>query len=54
MKQDKDKAWNVGTSVVEPEPEPQGAETFGRSWYIEVSTPAPGQTKVVYKNHNSH
>jgi hypothetical protein len=36
------------------EPEPAGAETFGRSrsWsqYTEVSAPAlaPGQTKVVY------
>ncbi len=29
------------------EPEPQGAETFGRSRYSEVSAPAPGQTKVV-------
>jgi hypothetical protein len=36
------------------EPEPQGAETFGqsRSWYSEVL--APGQTKVVCKNHNSY
>jgi hypothetical protein len=30
------------------EPEPAGAETFGRSRYTEVSAPAPGQTKVVY------
>jgi hypothetical protein len=33
------------------EPEPAGAETFGRSWsrYTEVSAPAPapGQTEVV-------
>jgi hypothetical protein len=34
-------------SVVEPEP--QGAEPFGRSWYTEVSAPAPCQTKVVFK-----
>ncbi len=38
--------------VAEPElePEPAGAETFGRSRsrYTEVSAPAPGQTKVVY------
>jgi hypothetical protein len=33
------------SSVVEPEPEPHGAETFGRSqsWNVEVSAPAPGQ-----------
>ncbi len=44
--------------VVERGPEPQGAETFGRSrsWsrYAEVSVPNPGQTKVVFKNHNSY
>jgi hypothetical protein len=36
-------------SVVEPEREPQGAGTFGRSRYTEVSAPAPapGQTKLV-------
>ncbi len=34
------------TSVVEQEP--QEAETFGRSRYTEVSTPASGQTKVAY------
>jgi hypothetical protein len=37
----------VTNSVVEPEP--QGAETSGRSRYTEVSAPAPGQTKVVYE-----
>jgi hypothetical protein len=44
----------VLTSVVELEPGPPGAETFGRSRYTEVSAPAPGQTKVVFKNHNSY
>ncbi len=33
---------------MEPELEPQGAGTFGRSWYTEVSAPDPGKTKVVY------
>jgi hypothetical protein len=44
----------VLTSIVEPEP--QGAETFGwsQSQYNEFSAPAPGQTKVVFKNHNSY
>ncbi len=40
------------------EPEPPGAETFGRSrsWYIAVSAPAPGSgsAKVVNKNKNSY
>ncbi len=38
------------SSVVEPEPEPQGAGTFGRnqSRYTEFSAPAPDQTQVVY------
>jgi hypothetical protein len=31
-------------------PEPQEAETFGRSQNTEVSALAPGQTKVVFKN----
>ncbi len=35
------------SSVVEPEP--QGAGTFGRNRYNEVSAPAPGQTKLVYQ-----
>jgi hypothetical protein len=36
-------------SLVEPEPdlEPQGAETFGRSQKFRLQLPAPGQTKVV-------
>ncbi len=42
----------VYISVVGPEPELQGARTFGRSqswnWYTEVLAPAPGQTKLVY------
>ncbi len=44
------------SSVLEPEPE--GAETFGRSRYIEVSAPVPGSSsgsaKVVNKNKNSY
>jgi hypothetical protein len=35
---------------MEPELEPQGVETFGRSWYTEVSAPALDQTKVVVKS----
>jgi hypothetical protein len=31
------------------EPEPAGAETFGRSQNIEVSAPAPGQLKYLKK-----
>ncbi len=41
----------LGASVVEPEPvleQPQGAGTFGRSLYTEVSASAPCPTKVVY------
>jgi hypothetical protein len=34
-------------SVVEQEPEPQEAKTFGRSW-DEVLAPAPGQNKNGY------
>jgi hypothetical protein len=47
---------HISDSVVERGP--QGAETFGWSWYIEVSAPAPssgsGSAKVVYKNQNSY
>jgi hypothetical protein len=49
---------DIFTSVVEPEP--QGAETFGRnrSWsrYIKFRLRLPGlvQTKLVHKNHTSY
>jgi hypothetical protein len=45
---------DVQSCVIEPVP--QGAETFGRSRYMKfrLRFPDPGQTKVVYKNHNSH
>jgi hypothetical protein len=48
------KSIPIEKSVVEPLP--QGAKTFGqnRSRYIEVSAPAPGQIKVVNKNHSSY
>ncbi len=32
--------------------EPKGTVTIGRSWYKDVSAPAPGQTKVENKNHS--